>query len=204
MTGYHPQLIRLWGNTHMKERSEAQQAPAGGCTLAEGEYLRLIRRDGWEYAERSNARCAVISVAVTPEDRLLLVEQFRVPINAPAIEMPAGLVGDIHSDEPIEDAAIRELEEETGWRAERVELLMQGPTSAGMSNEIIAFARASGLSRVGPGGGDDSEDIIVHEVPRTEAAAWLFQKEKEGYAIDPKLYAGLYFVDRNPDGSSTA
>ena len=81
---------------------------------------------------------------------------------------------------------------------------MQGPSSAGMSNEIIAFARASGLTRVGPGGGDDSEDIIVHEVPRTEAAAWLCQKAAEGYAIDPKLYAGLYFVDHDPDGTPAA
>ncbi|MEZ5464894.1 MAG: NUDIX hydrolase [Lysobacteraceae bacterium] len=176
--------------------------PSPANTLAEGEYLRLIRRAGWEYAERSNARCAVIIVAITPEDRLLLVEQFRVPINARAIEMPAGLVGDIDSDEPIEDAAIRELEEETGWRAECVELLMQGPTSAGMSNEIIAFARASGLGRVGSGGGDDSEDIIVHEIPRDEVASWLCRKAAEGYAIDPKLYAGLYFVERNPDGSA--
>ena len=172
--------------------------------LAEGNYLRLVHRDGWDYAERSNARCAVIIVAVTPEDRLLLVEQFRVPVNAPAIEMPAGLVGDIHAEEPIELAAARELEEETGWRADRVRLLMQGPSSAGMSNEIIAFARASGLTRVGPGGGDDSEDIIVHEVPRTEAAAWLCQKAAEGYAIDPKLYAGLYFVDHDPDGTPAA
>lgn len=169
--------------------------------LAEGDYLRLIRRDGWEYAERSNARCAVIIVAVTPQDRLLLVEQYRVPINAATIEMPAGLVGDIDSDESIEAAAGRELEEETGWRAEQVSLLMQGPTSAGMSNEVIAFARASGLRRVGSGGGDDSEDITVHEVPRSEAAAWLCRKAAEGYAIDPKLYAGLYFVDRNPDAS---
>lgn len=188
----------------MNDSSHAQPGPAAGRILAEGDYLRLIRRDGWEYAERSNARCAVIIVAVTPEDRLLLVEQFRVPVNAPAIEMPAGLVGDIHGDEAIEDAAIRELEEETGWRAERVELLMQGPTSAGMSNEVIAFARARGLNRVGPGGGDDSEDIIVHEVPRAEAAAWLCRKAAEGYAIDPKLYAGLYFVERDPDGNPAA
>jgi len=188
----------------MNQHRNDERTTDSGRILAEGDYLRLIRRGGWEYAERSNARCAVIIVAVTPDDCLLLVEQFRIPIMAPAIEMPAGLVGDIDGDERIEDAAIRELEEETGWRAERVELLMQGPTSAGMSNEIIAFARASGLSRVGPGGGDDSEDIIVHEVPRAEAAAWLCRKAAEGYAIDPKLYAGLYFVARNPDGTTAA
>lgn len=169
--------------------------------LCNGEYLRLIRRDGWEYAERCNARCAVIIVAVTPEDRLLFVEQYRIPMNATSIEMPAGLVGDIESDESIEAAAIRELEEETGWLAERVELLMTGPSSAGMSNEQVAFARAYGLRRSGPGGGDDSEDIVVHEIPREQAAGWLCRKAAEGYVVDPKLYAGLYFVERNPDGS---
>ncbi|MCB1559737.1 MAG: NUDIX hydrolase [Xanthomonadales bacterium] len=188
----------------MNPTSNAATITSAGEIMAEGDYLRLIRRDGWEYAERSNARCAVIIVALTPEDRILLVEQFRVPLNASAIEMPAGLVGDIDSSESVEDAAIRELEEETGWRAERVEMLMQGPTSAGMSNEIIAFARARGLRRMGPGGGDDNEDIVVHEVPRSEAAAWLCRKAAEGYAIDPKLYAGLYFVDRNPDGCAAA
>lgn len=169
--------------------------------LCEGLYLRMLRREGWEYAERTNAGCAVIIVAVTPGDCVVFVEQRRIPIDARTIEMPAGLVGDVHDDESIELAAMRELEEETGWRAGRMDLLMSGPTSAGMSNEIIAFARARELVRVGPGGGDDSEDILVHEVPRTDAAAWLHRKGQEGYSIDPKLYAGLYFIEFNPDGS---
>ena len=115
--------------------------------------------------------------------------------------MPAGLVGDLEPGESLDNAALRELEEETGWQAERVEFLMAGPSSSGMSNEMIAFVRAHGLRRVGSGGGDESESITVHEVPRTEAAGWLAQKMAEGYSIDPKLYAGLYFVDFNPDGS---
>lgn len=172
--------------------------------MAAGQYLRLVRRGTWEYAERANASSAVIVVAVTPEDRILFVEQQRVPIQCATIEMPAGLVGDVDATDTIEAAAARELEEETGWRAARVDLLMMGPSSAGMSTEMIAFARATGLTRVGPGGGDDSEDIRVHEVPRTEAAAWLHRKAAEGYSIDPKLYAGLFFVEYNPDGSRAA
>ena len=165
-------------------------------------FLHLCRRGRWEYAERTHAGSAVIVVAVTPEDRLLFVEQFREPIQQRSIEMPAGLVGDIDGAESIELAAQRELEEETGWRAERVEFLMMGPSSSGMSTEQIAFVRAHGLTRVGAGGGDVTENITVHEIPRSEAPAWLDAKRREGYSIDPKLYAGLYFVERNPDGSA--
>ena len=171
-------------------------------TVYDGRYLRMQVRGNWEYAERTNAGgMAAIIVAVTPEDRVLFVEQFRVPLQAPTIEMPAGLIGDIHADESIEESAVRELEEETGWTAERAEVLMIGPTSSGMSNERIAFVRATGLRKVGPGGGDDSEDITVHEIPRSEAAAWLVRKMAEGYELDPKLWAGLWMIEHSLDGS---
>lgn len=172
--------------------------------LHEGRYLRLRQRGRWEYAERTNASSAVIVVAITPEQRLLFVEQYREPIRARSIEMPAGLVGDLGESESIEEAARRELLEETGWAAERIDYLMAGPSSSGMSNEVIAFVRASGLSREGAGGGDASESITVHEVPLPEVPSWLKAKMDEGYSIDPKLYAGLYFVDHNPDGSLVA
>ncbi len=170
-------------------------------TMCEGRYLRLVRRDRWEYAERTNAGCAVIVIAVTPEDKVVFVEQYRIPVAAPTIEMPAGLVGDVDAHDTLEAAARRELLEETGWSAERVEVLMSGPTSSGMSNETVAFVRAHGLTRLNAGGGDETEDIIVHEVPRAEAAAWLCRKMAEGYALDPKLWAGLWFIDHNPDGT---
>lgn len=170
-------------------------------TLYEGHYLRLKKRDNWEYAERTNAGSAVIVIAVTPEDKLLFVEQFRVPMNANTIEMPAGLVGDLDEHDTIEAAAKRELLEETGWQADEVKVLMIGPSSAGMSNEVIAFARARNLTRINAGGGDDSENIIVHEVPVKDAPRWLTQKIAEGYSMDPKLWAGLWLLDKNPDGS---
>jgi ADP-ribose pyrophosphatase len=170
--------------------------------LYEGEYLRLLRRGHWEYAERTNAGQAVIVVAVTPADTILFVEQYRIPIGARTIEMPAGLVGDLDDHDTIESAAKRELLEETGWQAEHIDMLMVGPTSSGMSNEMIAFVRARGLTRVGPGGGDQTEDITVHEVPLANAPRWLAGKMAEGYSMDPKLWAGLWMVDRNPDGSA--
>jgi ADP-ribose pyrophosphatase len=172
-------------------------------TVYEGKWLRLKKRGRWEFAERTNqGGMAVIIVAATPDRCLLFVEQHRVAIEGKTIEMPAGLVGDIHAGESLELAAERELLEETGWQAARLEVLMIGPTSSGMSNERVAFVRASGLTRVHAGGGDDSEDIIVHEVPVATAPAWLAQKMAEGYALDAKLWAGLWLLDRNPDGSA--
>lgn len=170
-------------------------------TLHEGKYLRLVKRGTWEYAERTNAGSAVIIVAVTPERNLLFVEQHRVPLGARTIEMPAGLVGDLDADDTLELAAQRELLEETGWEAAAVKVLMIGPTSAGMSNELIAFVRATGLRRVHAGGGDETEDITVHEIPVDEAPRWLAAKMADGYSMDPKLWAGLYLLDRDPDGS---
>ena len=170
-------------------------------TMWEGKYLRLVTRGRWEYAERTNAGSAVIVVAVTPENKLVFVEQFRVPMNASTIEMPAGLVGDIDANDTLEEAARRELLEETGWLASEVEVLMVGPTSSGMSNEVVAFVRARGLTRVHAGGGDETENITVHEVPVQDAPRWLAAKMAEGYGLDAKLWAGLWLVDKNPDGS---
>ena len=144
---------------------------------------------------------AVIIIAVTPDDEVLFVEQYRVPLGARTIEMPAGLVGDDHADDTLEDAARRELVEETGWQPGSVEVLMIGPTSAGMSNEThrLRPRRRPGQGR--RGGGVDNEDITVHAVPRSEAPAWLVQKRAEGFELDLKLWAGLWMIEHNPDGS---
>ena len=171
------------------------------ATMCEGTWLRLVRRGHWEYAERVNAAHAVIVIATTPERKLLFVEQFRVPMDAPTNEMPAGLVGDTREDDTLEEAARRELLEETGWQAGEVKVLMVGPTSAGMSNELVAFVRARDLVRVHAGGGDESEDITVHEVPVDDAPRWLAARMAEGFAMDAKLWAGLWLLDRDPDGS---
>ena len=171
-------------------------------TLFEGRWLRVKRRGHWEFVERTNAGgMAVIIVAATPDGNLLFVEQTRVPVQCRTIEMPAGLVGDVDSEESLELAAQRELLEETGWRAGRLEYLMTGPSSAGMSSEQVAFVRARELERVHAGGGDETEDILVHEVPVGESARWLADRMRAGYAIDAKVWAGLYFLERNPDGT---
>lgn len=166
-------------------------------TLCNGIWLRLMKSGRWEYAERTNPGGGVMIIALTDEDKLLFVEQFRPAIQCMTIEMPAGLVGDVahHADENAIEAARRELVEETGYHAERIEFLMAGPTSAGMSNEILAFVLARELHRIDSGGGDDTEQIIVHEVPRREVMAWLQQLLREGRSVDPKIFAGLYMLD---------
>lgn len=176
-----------------------EDADAPEETLHQGRWLRLRRRGRWEYAERNNPGGAVIILAVTPEDKVLFVEQYRVAIGRFTIEMPAGLVGDL-ADQHHESALVaaqRELEEETGYRCGRVSFVHEGPSSSGMSNEIIAFVRAHDLVKVSDGGGDATENIVVHEVPRGEAGAWLMARAKDGYSIDPKLFAGLWFIEHD-------
>lgn len=184
-------------------------APLTDETVYDGRWLRMKRRGGWEYCERSHHAdgMAVIVAALTPQDEVLFVEQFRVPLGKPTIEMPAGLVGDLsHGDDAndtLEDAARRELVEETGWFPHEVEVMMTGPTSAGMSNERIALVRARKLEKVGDGGGVDNENIVVHTVPLAQAPAWLLQKRDEGYELDLKLWGGLWMLAHELDGTPT-
>lgn len=162
-------------------------------THFKGRYLSLLERDGWEFVSRSNAIGVVVLIAVTSAQEIVLVEQYRKPVQSSVIELPAGLVGDhADPDESVLDAAARELEEETGYAASQLELLMACPSSAGMSDEVISFVLATGLKRVGPGGGDDSESIQVHVVPLTQVDAWLKRQQSAGKPLDPKIYAALY------------
>jgi ADP-ribose pyrophosphatase len=166
-------------------------------TLAEGQHLRLLRNDrGWEFAQRVGVSGVVVVVALTDAGELLLVEQHRAPIGTAVIELPAGLAGDIagSEDEDLAVAAIRELEEETGYTASGMQLLTSGPVSAGMTDETLSFFKATGVRRIGPGGGDDSEDIVVHAIPLAQVAEWLAERAAAGVPCDPKVYAGLWFA----------
>ncbi|HVU49295.1 MAG TPA: NUDIX hydrolase [Polyangia bacterium] len=170
--------------------------PPRGRVVTQGKYLTLVDDDGWEFVTRHRVTGIVVLVAITPERELVLVEQHRPPVGKPVIELPAGLVGDLpgHEAESLAAAAHRELVEETGFEASEVRELVAGPIAVGVSDEVITFFQAHGLRRVGPGGGDDSEDIKVHVVPLATLEAFLADKRAHGLAVDPKIYAGLYLV----------
>src|SRR5262245_23386104 len=161
--------------------------------LGEGRFLRLVRGERWEWVERIGDQGVAVLVAITAADELLLVEQHRPPVGGPVVELPAGLAGAEGTPEELAVAAIRELEEETGFRAARVERLTGGPVSAGLSSEVVTFFRAHDLQRVGPGGGVAGESITVHAVPRVHVPAWLAAYEGRGGWVDPKVYCGLWF-----------
>jgi ADP-ribose pyrophosphatase len=163
--------------------------------LFESKRLRVVERDDWQFVERITAKEAVAIVAVTQDDRVILIEQERKPLQKRVIDYPAGLIGDEDQSESVEDSARRELEEETGYRCERVERLATGPSSPGITSEIVHIYRAYGLEKVGKGGGVEGENITVHAVPRREMREWLARKEREGLMIDLKIWGGFYFLE---------
>src|SRR5690606_36413187 len=167
--------------------------------IGEGRWLRLARRGRWEFAQRVVGATAAMIVAVTEAGELILIEQPRPAVGGKVIALPAGLIGDIEGseDEAPELAAARELEEETGYRAARLERMTAGTTTAGLSDERLILYLAHDVERVGDGGGDEHEDITVHLVPRAEVERWLAERERAGAIIDLKVWAGLYFARRS-------
>ena len=152
----------------------------------EGKFVRALRRGKWEYASRSRNIGAVVILA-EHEGKAILVEQPRVAPDCRCIELPAGLVGDLDPSATVESTAIKELEEETGFTAERIERLGEFYASPGMLSEGFTVVRAHGVRKVGDGGGDENEDIKVHLVARSDIPNFLEQKRAEGLGIDAKL-----------------
>lgn len=163
-------------------------------TLHQGKFLALRKHGRWEYVVRTGASGSVHVLAVTDDDEILLVEQYRVPVQAHTIELPAGVIGDEaeHRGESAEHCGARELEEETGFRAERVELLQVSPSAPGLSSEIQHLVRAFRLRKVAAGGGVDGEDITVHQIPRDRVSSWLEQARQTGKLVDHRIYAALW------------
>ena len=164
--------------------------------LGEGRYLTLLDEGGWEYVTRPRVTGIVVMVAVTAEHKLVLVEQYRTAVHGRVIELPAGLVGDEddRGEESLADAAGRELTEETGYAAGELERVGEGPVAVGMSDEVVTFFRATNLSKVGPGGGVEKEQITVHEVAARNLIAFLEAQRAQGLAVDPKIFAGLFMA----------
>ncbi|HKS24019.1 MAG TPA: NUDIX hydrolase [Thermoanaerobaculia bacterium] len=153
-------------------------------TVFEGKHVVVRERDGWEFVERKNATEAVGVIAVTDEGEVVLTEQYRRPVDARVIDLVAGL---LDSSKDVEAIARQELEEEAGFACDTIERLASGPSSPGITSEIVHLVRARRLRRIGVGGGVGGEKITVHLVPQDELAAWLRKKESEGILVDLKV-----------------
>lgn len=152
----------------------------------EGKYIRIVRDGRWEYVERCGGVHAVV-IHAEYEAKVVLVEQHRIPLGRRCLELPAGLVGDEDPNATVEDTAVKELEEETGFTADSIELIGEYFSSPGMVSEGFTLVRAHGLRQVGDGGGTEHEDIEVHLVPRGDIPDFVERKRSEGCAIDVKL-----------------
>lgn len=156
-------------------------------TVWAGNFIAAKVRGKWEYVSRTRGIKAAVILAIDADDHVLLVEQFRVPLGRPSIEFPAGLIGDHGEDEDATQAANRELEEETGYRAGTMDIVGEFYSSPGMVTESFTLLRARDLTRVGPGGGVDGEDITVHRVPIGGIADFIAASRAQDKAIDVRL-----------------
>jgi len=152
----------------------------------QGKFVTAKRKGKWEYVSRSRGIKAAVILAVE-DGHVLLVEQFRVPLGRNCVELPAGLIGDETEGEDPLEAAGRELEEETGYRAAKLESLGEYYSSPGMVSESFTLVRASGLAKVGDGGGTDGENITVHRVALSELKQFLETKRAENIGVDVRL-----------------
>lgn len=172
-----------------------------GETFLCGDWLELRKVGKTEFASRVWGSGVIEIVATTVIEgvpHFIFIEQFRPAINSRCIELPAGVVGDHDANEDPKWAVERELIEETGYRAGKIEFLAKGPSSAGMSDEIMDFYYASELEKIGSGGGVGDENITIHEVPTIELDMWLIKKIQDGIMVDPRVWAGMYLVRHIP------
>jgi 8-oxo-dGTP pyrophosphatase MutT (NUDIX family) len=135
---------------------------------------------------------AVGAVPLHDDGTVTLVRQYRPPFDRHIIEIPAGM-RDV-TDEPVETTARRELVEEVGIEAARLELLTEFLPSAGMTDSVLHVFLATGLSEVGREvHGPEESDMEVLRMPLEEAVAMVV----DGRISDAKTVIGLLLTDRH-------
>lgn len=160
-------------------------------TMWAGRFVQVQRKGRWEYAGRVRGIRAVVVLA-EHDGCWILVEQPRAALGGPCLELPAGLVGDHGDGATIEGTAVKELEEETGFTADRIERLGDFHASPGMLSESFTLVRAHGVRRIGAGGGvAGEEEITLHLVPKAELAEFVAARRTAGVAVDVKLLLPL-------------
>jgi ADP-ribose pyrophosphatase len=152
----------------------------------QGRFITAKTRGKWEYVSRARGIKAAVILAME-DDHVLLVEQYRVPLGSNCIELPAGLIGDHEEGEDTLMSAARELEEETGYRADHLEIVGEYFSSPGMVSESFSLVRARGLRKVSDGGGVDGENITVHRVALADLPNFVQEKRAGGCVVDVKL-----------------
>jgi ADP-ribose pyrophosphatase len=155
-------------------------------TVWGGKYISVCKRGRWEYVSRTGSTNAVVILA-EHDGKMILIEQYRVPVGGRCLELPAGLVGDEDKNATVEGTAVKELEEEAGFTADRIEHLGLFHSSPGMVAEAFTLVRAHDVRKVGEGGGTEHEDITVHLVAREDIPGFIQSRRDAGVAIDVKL-----------------
>jgi NAD+ synthase (glutamine-hydrolysing) len=194
--GYERELTTMWQSLAPPGEKSAS-SPATPQLLYSTKYLDLVQRGHWYYATRPGISGVVCIAGLTVDGEIVLVEQYRPPVNGPVIEFPAGLAGDVagQEQESLLDAARRELLEETGYEAAELRVLFTGPSSAGLTDETISFVLATGLRQVAAGGGDGTESIRMHRVPLVDAWRFLETQQAQGVMVDSRVPTCLYLLE---------
>lgn len=183
------------GNDHDASRPQ----PPGSVTVWQGRFLEVREAPWaadhlWEYVVRPERIQAAVVLAVTDAREVVLVEQYRPPLGANALELPAGLIGDETAGEAALASARRELLEETGFVAARWQALGEFASAPGLIGETYHFFRADGLSRAGAGGGVGHERIRVHLVPVARLGEFIAAARARGVVIDTRILIPLLHV----------